>query len=53
MNQIKSIRDTMKEYLQLLEVVEKLREREESKLETRGNNEVSPLAEEFLSGRKK
>jgi hypothetical protein len=41
-SQIKSIRDTMKEYLQLLEVVNNLREKEEAKKEARGNTEVPP-----------
>jgi hypothetical protein len=35
-SQVKSIRDTMKEYLQLLEVVDRLREKEEVKKEARG-----------------
>lgn len=38
--QIKSIRDTMKEYLQLLEVVDSLREKEEMKQEARGKGVV-------------
>lgn len=51
--QIKSIRDTMKEYLQLLEVVDRLREKEASKkIETRGKTELSSQAEEFLNKRK-
>lgn len=39
-SQIKSIRDTMKEFLQLLEVVDKLREKEEAKKEARGSGTV-------------
>lgn len=39
-SQVKSIRDTMKEYLQLLEVVDKLREKEEAKKEARGSSGV-------------
>ena len=43
-SQIKSIRDTMKEYLQLLDVVNKLREGEEAKkIESRGKQEVTPF----------
>lgn len=38
-SQVKSIRDTMKEYLQLLEVVDNLREKEEKK-QARGNSQV-------------
>jgi hypothetical protein len=36
----KFIQETMKNYLALLEVVEKLREKEESKKEARGSGEV-------------
>jgi hypothetical protein len=39
--QIKSLRDTMKEYLALLEVVDKLREKEELKIEARGSQEIN------------
>ena len=39
-SQIKSIRDTMKEYMQLLETVNNLREKEEARKEARGNSEV-------------
>lgn len=48
----KFIQETMKNYLSLLEVVDKLREREEAKLEIRGNVETSSLADEFLKNRK-
>lgn len=47
--QIKCIQDTMAKYLQLLEVIDKLRERENSKVESRGNSEISDLAEEFIN----
>ena len=36
----KFIQETMKNYLQLLEVVDKLREAEEKKLEARGSSEI-------------
>lgn len=36
----KSLRDTMKEYLLMLEIVDKLREKEEAKKEARGNEDV-------------
>lgn len=36
----KSLRDTMKEYLAMCEVVEKLREKEEMKKEVRGGGDV-------------
>jgi hypothetical protein len=39
--QIKSLRDTMKEYLALLEVVDKLRQREAEKAEARGGKAVT------------
>lgn len=38
--QIKCIQDTMTKYLQLLEVVDKLREKEETKKEARGSGVV-------------
>lgn len=42
--QIKCIQDTMTKYLQLLEVIDKLREKEElKKISTRGDAELSPL----------
>lgn len=49
-SQIKSIRDTMKEYLSLLEQVNKMRSQEEKKIELRGKSELSPLAQKFLAG---
>lgn len=39
----KFVQDTMKNYLILLEVVDKLREREEKKLELRGDSEVNGM----------
>ena len=39
--QIKSLRDTMKEYLALLEVVDRLRQREAEKAEARGGKAVT------------
>jgi hypothetical protein len=41
--QIKSVQDTMKNYLALLEVVDKLREREEQKVQLRGDAEVNGM----------
>jgi hypothetical protein len=38
--QIKCVQDTMVKYLQMLEVVDKLREREDAKMEARGNVDV-------------
>jgi hypothetical protein len=51
-SQGKFIQETMKNYLALLEVVDKLREKEESKIEIRGNGDLSSMAEDFLKGRK-
>lgn len=48
----KFIQETMKNYLALLEVVDKLREKEESKVEVRGGVELGTMAEDFLKGRK-
>ena len=50
--QIKCIQDTLTKYLALLEVVDRLREKEESKIEVRGRVEVGTQAEEFLKNRK-
>ena len=46
-SQIKSLRDTMKEYLALLEVVDKLREKEEAKQEARGSQEINGKMKKF------
>jgi len=48
----KFVQETMKNYLALVEVVDKLREKEESKVEIRGKGELSGAAEEFLRNRK-
>lgn len=48
----KFVQETMKNYLALLEQVDKLREKEEAKkIETRGGAELGAMAEEFLKGR--
>jgi len=51
-SQGKFIQETMKNYLALLEVVDKLREKEESKIEIRGSGELGSMAEDFLKGRR-
>jgi hypothetical protein len=51
-SQGKFIQETMKNYLGLLEVVDKLREKEEAKVEVRGKGELSSMAEDFLKNRK-
>lgn len=45
----KFLQETMKNYLSLTEVVDKLREKEEAKLQVRGNNELSHLAKKFTT----
>jgi hypothetical protein len=40
--QIKCVQETLTKYLQLLEVVNNLREKEEAKKEARGNSSVPP-----------
>ncbi len=48
----KFLQETMKNYLALLEVVDKLRKIEEAKVEVRGKGDMSPMAEEWLKNRK-
>ena len=50
-SQGKFIQETMKNYLALLEVVDKLREKEESKVEVRGGGTMSSKAEKWLKQR--
>jgi len=40
--QKKSLREAYKEYAQLIEVIDKLREKEEAKIEARGKSEIPP-----------
>jgi hypothetical protein len=49
----KFIQETMKNYLALLEVVDKLRKIEEAKIEVRGKVELGGMAEDFLKSRNK
>jgi hypothetical protein len=52
-SQGKFVQDTMKNYLALLEQVDKLREKEEKKqVQTRGNAELGSMAEDFYKSRK-
>ena len=51
-SQGKFVQETMKNYLALLEQVDKLREKEEAKVEVRGNGELSSMAEDFLKSRR-
>jgi hypothetical protein len=47
----KFIQETMKNYLALLEVVERLREKEEAKVEVRGKTDLGVQAKQFLDKR--
>ena len=49
--QIKCVQDTLAKYLQLLEVVDKLREKEEAKIEARGKGAVEGQAAAWLKDR--
>ena len=51
-SQGKFIQETMKNYLALLEVVDKLRSVEEAKVEVRGAGGMSSMAESWLKNRK-
>ena len=51
-SQGKFIQETMKNYLALLEVVDKLRKVEEAKVEVRGAGGMSTMAESWLKNRK-
>ena len=46
-SQIKSLRDTMKGYLALVDVVDKLREKEELKAVARGSQEINGKMKKF------
>jgi hypothetical protein len=50
-SQGKFIQETMKNYLALLEVVDKLRSVEEAKVEVRGKGEMSAMAEKWMKNR--
>jgi hypothetical protein len=46
--QLKAITELMTKYLQLLEVVDKLREKEESKVQLRGDSEVNGMMQNMM-----
>lgn len=51
--QMKAIRDTMKEYLSLLEIVDRLRTQDEkNKIEVRGGQDLGSKASQFLEKKK-
>jgi hypothetical protein len=45
--QIKSLRDTMKEYLAMLQQVEAMREKEAQKAQARGNVQINGMMSDF------
>lgn len=49
--QIKCVQDTLTKYLQLLEIVDTLRSKEEAKTEIRGDVKLSYQADKFLKNR--
>lgn len=50
--QIKSLTQALKDYAQIIEVIDKLREKEVAKVETRGNSAMSLQAENWLKEKK-
>lgn len=46
-SQIKSLRDTMKEYLLMLQQVEAMREKEAQKAQARGNVDINGMMNDF------
>ena len=46
-SQIKCVRDTMKEYLLMLQQVEAMREKEAQKAQARGNLEINGMMNDF------
>lgn len=49
--QLKAITELMTKYLTLLEVVDKLREKEELKIQTRGDSEINGMMSEMLQNK--
>lgn len=49
--QLKAITELMTKYLTLLEVVDKLREKEEAKIQTRGDSEINGLMQGMLKNK--
>jgi hypothetical protein len=50
--QRKDLTQALKDYVEILQSVDKLRSAEEAKVELRGNSDMSTLAEDFLKSRK-
>jgi hypothetical protein len=51
--QRKDLTQALKDYAEILKVVDGMREKEQAKVEIRGNGELSSMAEDFLKGRNK
>ncbi len=51
-DQRRSLTQAMKDYVQIIEAINNLREKEEAKIESRGGQDVSSLAERFMKNRK-
>lgn len=49
--QLKAITELMSKYLALLEIVDKLREKEEAKLQTRGDSKINGLMQNALNNK--
>lgn len=49
--QLKAITELMTKYLTLLEVVDKLREREETKIQLRGDSEVNGMMDKMIKNK--
>lgn len=50
--QRKDLTQALKDYVEILQSVDKLRSAEEAKVEVRGNGEMSSMAEDWLKNRK-
>jgi hypothetical protein len=51
--QRKDLTQALKDYAEILKVVDGMREKEQAKVEIRGNGELSSMAEDFLKARNK
>jgi hypothetical protein len=50
--QRKDLTQALKDYAEILRTVDAMREKEEAKIDVRGNAELGSMAEKFLKGRK-
>lgn len=49
--QKKAMREALREYAQIIEIINNLREKEAAKLQTKGDAQISTLGKEFLKNR--